>query len=74
MLILFNKVAEIYNFASHVRSLLPNALVGVAHGQMMEKELSKVINDLYDDKFNVFISTTLIENGIDLPQLNTLLC
>ncbi len=72
VLILFNKVAEIYNFASHVRSLLPNALVGVAHGQMMEKELSKVINDLYDNKFNVFISTTLIENGIDLPQLNTL--
>ena len=72
VLILFNKVAEIYNFASHVRNLLPNALVGVAHGQMMEKELSKVISDLYDDKFNVFISTTLIENGIDLPQLNTL--
>lgn len=71
-LVLFNKVAEIYEFRSHVASLLPNARIGVAHGQMMEQELSKVINDLYEDKFNLFISTTLIENGIDLPTLNTL--
>ena len=71
-LLLFNKVAEIYQFRNHVASLLPQAKIGVAHGQMFEKELAKVINDLYDDKFNVFISTTLIENGIDLPTLNTL--
>ncbi len=71
-LVLFNKVAEIYNFRSHVASLLPQAKIGVAHGQMMEQELSKVINDLYEDKFNLFISTTLIENGVDLPALNTL--
>ena len=71
-LVLFNKVAEIYNFRSHVASLLPQAKIGVAHGQMMEQELAKVINDLYDDKFNLFISTTLIENGVDLPTLNTL--
>lgn len=72
VLILFNRVAEIYNFVSHVRNLLPTAKVGVAHGQMMEKELANMINDLYENKFNVFISTTLIENGIDLPNLNTL--
>ncbi len=71
-LVLFNKVAEIYNFRAHLASLLPQAKIGVAHGQMMEQELSKVIADLYDDKFNVFISTTLIENGVDLPTLNTL--
>ena len=71
-LILFNKVAEIYQFRAHVADLLPKAKIGVAHGQMMENELSKVIADLYEDKFNVFISTTLIENGIDLPALNTL--
>lgn len=71
-LILFNKVAEIYNFRSHVAELLPQAQIGVAHGQMMENELAKVINDLYEDKFNCFISTTLIENGVDLPSLNTL--
>lgn len=71
-LVLFNKVAEIYQFRSHVANLLPNAKIGVAHGQMMENELSRVIADLYDDKFNLFISTTLIENGVDLPTLNTL--
>ncbi|MBR1890778.1 MAG: transcription-repair coupling factor [Clostridia bacterium] len=71
-LVLFNRVADIYQFRAHVADLLPNAKIGVAHGQMMEKELARVINDLYDDKFNVFISTTLIENGIDLPALNTL--
>lgn len=71
-LVLFNRVAEIYKFRNHVASLLPQAKIGVAHGQMMEKELAKAINDLYEDKFNLFISTTLIENGVDLPTLNTL--
>ena len=72
VLILFNRVLDINSFASRVRALIPNAKVGVAHGQMMEKELSRVISELYDDKYNIFISTTLIENGIDLPSLNTL--
>ena len=71
-LLLFNKVAEIYQFRAHVADILPKAKIGVAHGQMFEKELAKVINDLYEDKFDVFISTTLIENGVDLPALNTL--
>lgn len=71
-LVLFNRVADIYEFKSHISTLLPQAKIGVAHGQMMEKELATVINDLYNDKFNLFISTTLIENGIDLPTLNTL--
>lgn len=71
-LVLFNRVAEIYQFRNHVASLLPQAKIGVAHGQMMEKELAKAINELYEDKFNLFISTTLIENGVDLPTLNTL--
>lgn len=71
-LVLFNRVADIYEFRSHVATLLPQAKIGVAHGQMMENELAKVISDLYEDKFNLFISTTLIENGVDLPTLNTL--
>ncbi len=71
-LILFNRVAEIYTFRAHVAELLPQAKIGVAHGQMEERELARVINDLYENKFNLLISTTLIENGIDLPDLNTL--
>lgn len=72
VLILFNRVAQIYEFRQHVASLLPKARIGVAHGQMEEKELASVIDRLYNDEFDVFISTTLIENGIDLPALNTL--
>ena len=72
VLILFNRVMDIYNFASHVKNLLPEGKIGVAHGQMMEKELARVIDDLYNNKYNIFISTTLIENGVDLPSLNTL--
>lgn len=71
-LLLFNRVADIYSFRAHIESLLPSASIGVAHGQMMENELAKVIDELYSDKYNVFISTTLIENGVDLPTLNTL--
>ncbi len=71
-LILFNRVAEIEDFKSHVVELLPKAKIAVAHGQMEEKHLAQVIDDLYNDKINLLISTTLIENGIDLPTLNTL--
>ncbi len=71
-LVLFNRVTDIYSFRAHVADLLPQASIGVMHGQMEEKELLRVINDLYDNKFNLLISTTLIENGIDLPTLNTL--
>ncbi len=71
-LILFNRVEDIYNFQGRVASLLPQASIGVAHGQMEERALARVIDNLYDDKFDVLISTTLIENGIDLPTLNTL--
>ncbi len=71
-LVLYNKVSSIYEFKNYVSMLLPQASIGVMHGQMEEKELLRVINDLYEDKFNLLISTTLIENGIDLPTLNTL--
>ena len=70
--IIYNRVSTIYEFSGFVSGLVPNATVGVAHGQMAERELEKVITDLYDGKFNVLISTTLIENGIDLPSANTL--
>lgn len=71
-LILFNRVEKINDFRHRVEQLLPQAKIGVAHGQMEERMLAKVIEELYDDKFDILISTTLIENGIDLPTLNTL--
>lgn len=70
--IVYNRVETIEEFAAHVRKLLPNANVGVAHGQMNEKHLESVINRLYDGIYNVLVSTVLIENGVDLPSANTM--
>jgi transcription-repair coupling factor (superfamily II helicase) len=71
--IVYNRVMDIYGFASRIRNILPNAKIGVAHGQMSSVELKNTIDRLYHDEYNVFISTTLIENGIDLPLANTMI-
>ena len=70
--VVYNRVDTIDEFANFIRRLMPNANVGVAHGQMSEKELESVISKLFDGLYNILISTTLIENGIDLPSANTM--
>ena len=70
--IVYNRVETIDEFAAYIRKLLPNAKVGVAHGQMTERSLENVIAQLYDGQYNVLIATTLIENGINLPAANTM--
>ena len=73
VLVIYNRVEKIYNFASKISGLVPNAIVSVAHGQMNESELEKEILNLYSGKTQVLIATTLIENGVDLPNANTLI-
>lgn len=73
VLIIYNRVETIYNFASYISSLISNAVVSVAHGQMTDVELEKEIMNLYSGKTQVLVSTTLIENGVDLPNANTLI-
>ncbi|MBE7073675.1 MAG: transcription-repair coupling factor [Clostridiales bacterium] len=70
--IVYNRVETIEEFASYIRNLVPQANIGVAHGQMTERALEKVVTQLYDGKFNILIATTLIENGINLPSANTM--
>ena len=70
--IVYNRVESIEEFASYIRNLLPEAKVGVAHGQMSERVLENVIARLYDGEYNILIATTLIENGINLPSANTM--
>jgi transcription-repair coupling factor (superfamily II helicase) len=53
--------------------LIPNISIAVAHGQMNSDKLDKVITDFYNRKFDVLISTNIIENGLDLPNVNTIL-
>lgn len=72
VLIIYNKVQSINNFYAHVKTLLPNVEIGVAHGQMSPKMLEDAIYNLYSRKTQILISTVLIENGIDLPYANTL--
>ncbi len=71
--VIYNRVESIDEFALYIKRLIPNAKIGIAHGQMNERVLEEVINKLYDCEFNIFISTTLIENGIDLPSANTMI-
>ena len=73
VLVIYNRVEKIYNFASKLKLLVPNAIISVAHGQMQDNELEKEIFDLYSGKTQVLVATTLIENGVDLPNANTLI-
>ena len=73
VLIVYNRVDKIYEFAEKIKQLVPNARIGVAHGQMPERILEDVIIKLYNGEFDIFVATTLIENGIDLPLANTLI-
>ena len=75
VLILYNKVETIYNFKNYIQSLVADdVVVNVAHGQMQEKELYNAIQKLYNKETDVMVTTTLIENGVDLPTANTLIC
>lgn len=73
VLYVYNRVEGIYNQAKRLRELLPNAKIGVAHGQMPERELEDTILKLYNGEFDILVATTLIESGIDLPLANTLI-
>lgn len=70
--VVYNRVETIDNFANHLKKLMPQASIGVAHGQMTERSLEKVIERLYGGVYNILIATTLIENGINLPDANTM--
>lgn len=72
VLVIYNKVESIANFYSHLKTLLPNASISFAHGQMSSSMLERAIYDLYSRKTQILVSTVLIENGIDLPYANTL--
>lgn len=70
---LHNKVDTIQNVAAEIYKLIPEAKVGVAHGQMRERELERIISDFYHQRFNVLVCTTIIETGIDIPTANTMI-
>lgn len=67
-----NRVSSIEDRAQYIRELIPEARVAVAHGQMDESLLEQVVVDFWEGKFDVLVCTTIIESGIDMPTVNTL--
>ena len=71
--ILYNRVQSILEFADKIKSLVPDARVAVAHGQMTKNELESKIFDFVNHEYDVLVCTTIIETGIDIPNVNTLI-
>jgi transcription-repair coupling factor (superfamily II helicase) len=68
-----NRVETIHSMAAKVQQLVPHARIGIAHGQMNEHELEKIMLKFVKDELDVLVSTTIIENGLDIPRANTLI-
>ncbi|MBI4821997.1 MAG: transcription-repair coupling factor [Deltaproteobacteria bacterium] len=71
--VVHNRVASIDAFARFIHKLVPEARIGVGHGQMDEEDLEKVMVDFMEKRHNILISTTIIESGIDIANANTIL-
>ena len=67
-----NRVSSIDHAAARLRELVPEARIAVAHGQMDEGTLEQVVVDFWDGRYDVLVCTTIIESGIDMPTVNTL--
>ena len=70
---LHNDVKTIEKCAADLAELVPEARIGIGHGQMRERELEQVMGDFYHKRFNVLIASTIIETGIDVPSANTII-
>ena len=68
-----NRVESIDRVAARVRDLVPEARVAVAHGQMNEHDLERIVLDFWERRIDVLVATTIVENGIDIPNANTLI-
>ncbi len=70
---LHNDVKSMDRIAREIERLVPEARVQIAHGQMPERELEQIMLDFYHQRFNLLVSTTIIESGIDIPSANTII-
>ncbi len=67
-----NRVNDIHSLREKLESLVPEATFGVGHGQMHERDLEQVMTDFIAGRFDVLIATTIVENGLDIPNANTI--
>ncbi len=70
---LYNEVKTIERMAKQLADLIPEARIAIAHGQLSERGLEQVMADFYHQRFNLLLSTTIIESGIDIPTANTII-
>jgi transcription-repair coupling factor (superfamily II helicase) len=70
---LHNEVDTIHSMREKLEKILPEARIGIAHGQLRERELEHVMRDFYHQRFNLLLCTTIIETGIDVPTANTII-
>nr|WP_235045068.1 transcription-repair coupling factor [Agrococcus pavilionensis] len=68
-----NRVSSINRVAAQLAELVPEARIGVAHGKMAESQLERVIVDFWEKEYDVLVSTTIVETGLDIPNANTLI-
>jgi transcription-repair coupling factor (superfamily II helicase) len=70
---LHNRVTTIYSMKSHIQNLVPEARIGIAHGQMDEGDLSRIMAQFSRGEIDVLLCTSIIESGLDIPNANTLI-
>jgi transcription-repair coupling factor (superfamily II helicase) len=70
---LHNDIDTIEKTARDLETMMPDARIRIAHGQMPERQLEKVMLDFHKQRFNILVSTTIIESGIDIPSANTII-
>ena len=70
---LYNRVETIQEFKNQLQKIVPNARIAIGHGQMDEKQLEEVIVDFSNHEYDILLATTIIENGIDIPNANTMI-
>jgi len=68
-----NRIADITRVASYVQNLVPEAVVGIGHGRFTDDSLEKVMLNFIEGKINVLVSTTIIESGLDISNVNTMI-
>jgi transcription-repair coupling factor (superfamily II helicase) len=69
---LHNRIYSIYRVAERLREIIPEARIGIGHGRLPREELERVMIDFLDRKIDVLLATTIIESGIDIPNVNTI--
>ena len=70
---IYNRIESIGKMYLHLSSMLPDIRIGIAHGQMTEEELERAMLNFYEGKYDMLIATSIIENGLDVPNANTII-